>query len=61
MNTLSASQVAEELGMTRDGVLKAIRRGVLAAILVPGPTGDGYRVTVAELARYRETHRTPRR
>ena len=49
MNTFSATQTAEQLGMTKDGVLKAIKRGVLKATLIAGPTGDGYRITPEEI------------
>jgi hypothetical protein len=61
MNTASVTQAAYSLGMTRDAVLKAIRRGTLAATLVPGPTGDGYHIRWTEIERYRDQHRTPRR
>lgn len=59
---LTVPEIAESLGISKDAVRKAIKRGTMPSRFVKGgPRGGGtlggfYAVTKADVERYREEH-----
>jgi hypothetical protein len=60
VSVLSVADAAMALGMTKQGVRKAIARGTLKATLIPkGRNGSEYAILDREIERYRTTHLRP--
>jgi len=57
---MGTAAAADDIGVTVSAVRKAIARGTLFAVIVPGGRrGREYAITEAEVGRYRRNHHRP--